>query len=101
MPLKAGAWLVNVGRGPVVDENALMWALTSGHLRGAALDAPPREPLPAEHPLWTLPNVLLTPHVAYKSHRTDERAAQLFLENLSRFRAGVPLLNLVDPVAGY
>jgi D-2-hydroxyacid dehydrogenase (NADP+) len=99
--MKPGTWLINVGRGSAVDESALIEALGNGTLGGAALDALPHEPLPAEHPLWQLHNVILTPHVAYKSARTDERATKLFLDNLTRFRAGEPLLNVVDSVEGY
>lgn len=93
--------LVNVGRGALVDEQALMEALRSGRIRGAALDVFETEPLPPDHPLWDLPNVLLTPHVAGNSPRYMDRAIPLFCENLGRYLRGEELLNVVDPEVGY
>jgi phosphoglycerate dehydrogenase-like enzyme len=86
--LKPTARLVNVGRGSLVDEAALMEALREGRLAGAALDVFEVEPLPEGSPLWELPNVILTPHSSGSTPGNDERAAALFLENLARFRAG-------------
>jgi phosphoglycerate dehydrogenase-like enzyme len=94
---KTGAILVNVGRGGVVDEAALIEALRSGRLAGAALEVFAREPLPADSPLWDLPNVLVSPHTAGLSLREDERIVALFVENLGRYLRGEPLKNRVDP----
>ncbi len=95
--MKPGAIFVNVGRGGVVDEPALIEALRAGRLAGAALDVFTSEPLPAESPLWELPNVLLAPHTAGLSVRENERIAALFVENLGRYLRGAPLRNRVDP----
>ncbi len=89
--LKPGAILVNIGRGPVVDEEALIDALRSGHLRGAALDVFATEPLPADSPLWELDNVILSPHTAAQSIRENERIVELFADNLRRYLAGEEL----------
>jgi phosphoglycerate dehydrogenase-like enzyme len=99
--LPEGAVLVNVSRGRVVDEEALVRALRSGRLGGAALDVFATEPLPPSSPLWSLPNVLITPHVSGVSEGFWRRETDLVLENLRRYLAGEPLLNRVDPVAGY
>ncbi|RRR70525.1 MAG: D-2-hydroxyacid dehydrogenase [Candidatus Viridilinea halotolerans] len=95
------AYLVNVARGPLVDEAAMIAALRSGQLAGAALDTFDQEPLPPEHPLWQLPQVTITPHATAHSPRMHARQVTLFLENLARFRNGQPLLNVVDKSAGY
>ena len=95
--MKPGAYLVNTSRGPVVDEAALIDALRSGHLAGAYLDVFETEPLPAESPLWTLPNVLITPHASDNIHGWPRRFAALFADNLDRWRTGEPLLNRVTP----
>jgi phosphoglycerate dehydrogenase-like enzyme len=99
--LPRGATLVNVARGRVVDEDALVEALRGGRLRGAALDVFAREPLPPESPLWDLSNVLVTPHVSGTSHRFWRRETDLIVGNLRRYLAGEPLLNVVDKSAGY
>jgi phosphoglycerate dehydrogenase-like enzyme len=99
--LPPGAVVVNVSRGGVVDEGALAAALASGRLRGAGLDVFAREPLPADSPLWSLPNVLVTPHVSGTSHRFWRRQTDLIVDNLGRYLAGDPLRNVVDPDAGY
>ena len=91
--LPRGAILVNVARGALVDEDALVDALRAGHLGGAALDVARVEPLPAASPLWDLPNVLLTAHSASTVERENERLTTLFVENLRRFRAEEPLIN--------
>ncbi|MGE0040250.1 MAG: D-2-hydroxyacid dehydrogenase [Vicinamibacterales bacterium] len=99
--MKPGAILVNVGRAKIVDTDALVAALRSGHLGGAALDVFPKEPLPADHPLWTCPNVILTPHTAgFRDGHWDEVIA-LFADNLRRYRSGEPLLHEVQPALGY
>jgi phosphoglycerate dehydrogenase-like enzyme len=99
--MKPGSFLVNIARGQVVDTDALLAALTSGKLAGACLDVTDPEPLPKNHPLWKLPNVVITPHVSSTSELTDDRRWALFRENLRRFDAGEPLLNVVDKRAGY
>jgi phosphoglycerate dehydrogenase-like enzyme len=94
--LRPGAALVNVGRGALVDEAALVSALESGHLGGAYLDVFAEEPLPEDNPLWTLPNVLVSPHSGSTSDRENARIVDLFCENLRRRREGHPLLNVLD-----
>jgi len=93
--LPAGAVVVNVGRGSCVDEDALADALESGHLRGAVLDVAASEPRPPEHPLWQRPDVLQSPHTAALSVHEDSRIVDLFLENLSAYRSGLPMRNVV------
>jgi phosphoglycerate dehydrogenase-like enzyme len=99
--MKPGAWVVNVSRGAIIDTPALLRALEAGPIAGAYLDVTDPEPLPAGHPLWQLPNVIVTPHSSYASNRFLERAGDLFLDNLRRYRAGRPLRNLVKLNAGY
>jgi phosphoglycerate dehydrogenase-like enzyme len=89
--MHGGSILVNVGRGAVVDEEALVEALRSGHLRGAALDVFAHEPLPPESPLWELDNVILSPHTAAFSTHENERIVELFADNLRRYLAGEEL----------
>jgi phosphoglycerate dehydrogenase-like enzyme len=96
--LPAHAWLVNTGRGPVVDEVALAEVLAAGRIGGAVLDVFGEEPLPPSSPFWRLPNVVITPHVSGASSR---ELGLLVTENLRRFVAGQPLLNRVDPARGY
>ena len=99
--MKRSAYLVNISRGGVIDEPALVAALQAGALAGAGLDVFEREPLAADSPLRSLATVTLTPHVAGSSQRYNERLALLFAENLARLVQGRPLLNLVDPKRGY
>jgi phosphoglycerate dehydrogenase-like enzyme len=99
--MKPSSVLINVGRGPVIDESALARALQSGALRGAALDVFTVEPLPAGHPFWTLPNVLLSPHTADHVEGFLIPAFESFMENLKRFLSELPLSNVVDKHAGY
>ena len=98
---KPNAYLVDVSRGGVVDHEALASALKAGKLAGAALDVFPIEPLPPESPLWKLPNVLITPHISGITPFYDERAIDLFAENLRRYIIGLPLYNRFDPEEGY
>ncbi len=99
--MKTSAVIINVGRGPVIDEAALIHALESGKIRGAALDVFDTEPLPAGHPFYRLRNVLLSPHSADHTPGWRHRAVQCFLDNFERFTKGEPLQNLVDKNAGY
>ena len=99
--MKPGAVLINLARGTLVDEAALVRALETGHLRGAMLDVFATEPLPADHPLWRLENVLITPHVGGTSARFWERETDLIVRNISRYQRGDPLENRVDKARGY
>ena len=99
--MKPGAFLVNVSRGRVVDERALAKALRDGGLGGAALDVFETEPLPQDSPLWSMPNVILSPHVSGFTPHYDKRALAVFEDNLRRYLDGKPLLNLVDMQRGY
>jgi len=99
--MKDDAILVNVSRGKLVDEQALLRALETGRLRGAALDVFEHEPLDPESPLWRRPDVLITPHVSGFHAGHWPRATELFADNLRRFVAGLPLTNVVDKEAGY
>jgi phosphoglycerate dehydrogenase-like enzyme len=94
--LPAGAVVVNVGRGSIVDEPALIELLQAGRLRGAALDVFEREPLPADSPLWAMPNVIISPHSASTVVQENDRLTDLFIENLHRYLDGRPLVNLFD-----
>jgi phosphoglycerate dehydrogenase-like enzyme len=99
--LKRGAYLVNVSRGGVVDEAAMIRALVSRRLAGACLDVFETEPLPADSPLWSMRNVIVTPHVAGMREDYVERVLDLFLDNLARFEAGEAMRNVVDLARGY
>jgi phosphoglycerate dehydrogenase-like enzyme len=99
--MKPGAWVINVARGELIDERALARALRDGRLGGAVLDTFLEEPLPPTSSLYDLPNVILTPHTSWSSTRVLDRSVDLFSENLRRFAAGRPLVNVVDPDAGY
>ncbi len=99
--MKGSAVVINVGRGPVIDESALIAALQSGKIRGAALDVFDEEPLPEGHPLWSMPNVLLSPHTADHTKGWVELAVDMFLRNFDHFVKGEPLENVVDKRAGY
>lgn len=94
--LPEGAALINIGRGALVDEGALLEALRSGQLGAAYLDVFAEEPLPAESPLWEMPNVLVSPHSASTSDRENSRIVELFCENLLLYLAGDPMLNVLD-----
>jgi phosphoglycerate dehydrogenase-like enzyme len=99
--MKPSAVIINVGRGPVIDEAALIRALEQKRIRGAAVDVFDVEPLPEGHPYWSLDNVLLSPHSADHIAGWMESTVEFFLENFERFRRGEPLLNVVDKKAGY
>jgi phosphoglycerate dehydrogenase-like enzyme len=99
--MKPTAVIINVGRGLVIDEAALINALETDKIRGAALDVFATEPLPPDHPFWKMENVLLSPHTADRSPESRSGAVEFFLENFERFRKGETLLNIVDKHAGY
>jgi phosphoglycerate dehydrogenase-like enzyme len=99
--VKPGAWLINVARGRLIDERALLRALREGPLGGAVLDTFRDEPLQASSPFYDVENVIVTPHTAWSSGRVLDRSVELFCDNLRRYAAGEPLLNVVDPAAGY
>ena len=99
--MKPTAWIVNVARGTLIDTNALVDALRGGVIGGAALDVTDPEPLPAGHPLWTLPNALITPHVANPATGLTAVLAEHVAANVALFAAGHPLLAVIDPVRGY
>ncbi|MDQ2808923.1 MAG: D-2-hydroxyacid dehydrogenase [Chloroflexota bacterium] len=99
--MRPTAVLINIARGGLVDEPALIAALQAGRLGGAALDVFAQEPLPADSPLWAMPNVLITPHLAGANPHYNARATALFADNLRRYLAGDSLHNLVDPARGY
>jgi phosphoglycerate dehydrogenase-like enzyme len=97
--MRASAWLLNIARGAIVDEAALVEALTQQRIGGAVLDVFDEEPLPATHPLWRLPNVVITPHISGPS--TPDEIAPIFNDNLARFLAGRPLRHVIDRKRGY
>ena len=99
--IKPGAFLVDVSRGGIIDEKAILAALQEKRIAAAALDVFSEEPLPPNNPLWKLPNVLISPHISGVSSFYGIRAAQMFAENLNRYSSGSPLLNEVDSELGY
>jgi phosphoglycerate dehydrogenase-like enzyme len=99
--MKRDAWLINVARGRLIDDTALIRALRENRIGGAALDTFRDEPLPQASPYWSLANVILTPHTAWSSARVLDRSIDLFCDNLVRYSRGEPLRNVVDPAAGY
>ena len=99
--MKPTALLVNVTRGELVDGDALVEAMRTGAIAGAGLDVTPVEPLPADHPLWTTPNVLMTPHIAGGSQFRTPRLLDRFCRNLAHLRAGEPLEGVIDRTKGY
>lgn len=90
--MKPSAWIINIARGPIIDEDALRQALEGGQIAGACLDVAATEPRPPDDPLWTLPNVIITPHTANASPRKMDRIISLLLDNVRRFQQGAPLL---------
>lgn len=99
--MKPSAVLIDVSRGGVLDEAALLSALDAGRIKGAALDVFASEPLPADHPLWRYENVIVTPHCSSVYAGWEEKVLALFADNLSRYQRGEKLLNIVDPKRGY
>ena len=99
--LPKGAWVANIARGGLIDQEALIAALKSGHLGGAYLDVTDPEPLPADSELWSLPKVIITPHASWATEHLMERAAEIFVDNFDRYLRGAELRNVVDMGAGY
>ncbi len=99
--MRSNTYLVNIARGRVIDEQALVRALREGWIAGAGLDVTEEEPLPPESPLYSMPNVILTPHISGNSVHYDTRLAALFADNLKRYRSGQELLNQYEPSRGY
>ena len=99
--LKKGAYLINVTRGEIIDEDALIESLKSGHLKGAGLDVTPREPLPEDSELWSLPNLILTPHTAGASQYRASRNLDRFISNIGKFRENQPLEGLINKMEGF
>ncbi len=99
--MKPSAFFINVGRGAVVKEEDLIVALSKGMFKGAGLDVFEEEPLPAESPLWDMPNVIITPHSAGFDEGHSKKTFDIFLENLVRYQQGLPLINVVDKQLGY
>ncbi|MBB4154462.1 phosphoglycerate dehydrogenase-like enzyme [Sphingomonas jinjuensis] len=100
--MKDGAWLINIARGDMIDQDALVAALHAGTIAGAFLDPTDPEPLPADHPLWSAPNCMVTMHFSGRSQtKMFQRAGALFLKNLAAFLAGKPMANVVDLELGY
>ena len=99
--MKPNAYLIVVSRGGIVEENALAEALTSGTIAGAGIDVAEVEPLSADSPLWDAPNLIISPHTAGDSSEKEQRCVQILRENLVRYAAGEPLINVVDKERGY
>ena len=99
--MKPGAYFINVGRGACVVTDDLVDALAAGRLAGAGLDVVAPEPLPSHHPLWTMPGVLLTPHVAVHGAPYQHKREEILLENCRRFARGQALLNVVDKASWF
>lgn len=99
--LPKGAWVANIARGALIDQAALIAALKSAHLGGAYLDVTNPEPLPPESELWSLPNVIITPHSSGATKKQIERATEIFIDNFDRYLRGDQLRNVVDTDAGY
>jgi len=99
--MKRTAFFINIGRGMTTRLDDLVQALSAGEIAGAGLDVFEQEPLPADHPLWTMPGVLITPHTAGHGPFLDERRFEILLDNSRRFLAGQPLRNVVDKAAWF
>ncbi|MEQ9449861.1 MAG: NAD(P)-dependent oxidoreductase, partial [Rhodospirillaceae bacterium] len=99
--MKTSAFFINIGRGASVVTDDLVTALERGHIAGAGLDVTDPEPLPNGHPLWSAPNVIITPHIAGVSQLKLDRVWEVMRENLRRYVAGEKMLSVVDPTLGY
>ena len=99
--MKQNSYFIAVSRGGIYDMNGLVKALDEKRLAGAGVDVTDPEPLPKDHPLWRFDNVVITPHIAGRSDRDEERMTNTIKENVARFLAGKPLINVVDKQKGY
>lgn len=99
--MKRSAYVVNIGRGGIIDEQAMITALQSGSISGAGLDVFEQEPLPSDSPLWAMPNVMMTAHYSGLTPSYDKRAFEILRDNLIRYQAGTPLRNVIDKSLGY
>jgi phosphoglycerate dehydrogenase-like enzyme len=99
--MKPDAVMINLSRGGIVNEEALGKALTDGAIKGAAIDVFENEPLPSDHPLWDVPNTIITPHMAAADDAYLPNIAKIFAENVTRINNGQPLINEVDRYRGY
>ena len=99
--MKKGTFLVNIGRGALIDEKALMAALDGGLISGAGLDVFKEEPLPPENPLWAYENVMITPHSSVGGDPADDQVVDIFIENLQRYIDGIEMINVIDKKRGY
>ncbi|MBW1709542.1 MAG: D-2-hydroxyacid dehydrogenase [Deltaproteobacteria bacterium] len=99
--MKESAFIINIGRGPIIQEKAMIKALQKGWIAGAGLDVFEQEPLPEDSPLWDMKNVVITPHYAGATPHYVDRLIEIFTENLKRYQAGLPLINVVDKKLGY
>jgi len=99
--MKKTAYFINVARGAIVNETDLITALNSDTIKGAALDVFVEEPLPENSPLWDMPNIFITPHIAAQSPYYIDRALKIFTENLNRFLHQADMLNIIDKQKGY
>ncbi len=99
--MKKGTFLVNIGRGALIDEKALMAALDGGSISGAGLDVFKEEPLPPENPLWAYENVMITPHSSVGGDPADDQVVDIFIENLQRYIDGIEMINVIDKKRGY
>jgi phosphoglycerate dehydrogenase-like enzyme len=99
--MKPSAMLINIARGDIVEEPALIAALNTGRLGAAALDVVAHEPLPPDDPLWSTTNLILSPHLSGLTPRYSQRLTDILLDNITRYREGRPMRNLVQPERGY
>ena len=99
--MKDTAHIINIARGPIIDEGAMIKALEKGWIAGAGLDVFETEPLPEESPLWGMKNVVITPHISGSTPKYMDRLLDIFIENLTRYQAGEPMINVVDKKLGY
>ena len=99
--MRPAAYLINVSRGALIDEDALIAAMRAGRIAGAGLDVTTADPIPSESPLWDLPNIIITPHIATESVRMSDAVADFWCDNIHRFAENQPLVGVVDRRAGY
>ena len=99
--MKETAYIINIARGPIIQEKAMIKALQEHWIAGAGLDVFEKEPLPEDSPLWDMKNVVITPHYAGATPKYFDRLVEIFTENLGRYQAGEPMINIVDKKLGY